>query len=231
MIFFTDLLKRVLTIYSRNFTAVFILLLPTLIWNIAISFIPPDFMTNARFIVPTLVISIIISAFTELLLIGGFSKLLQGEDMDHKMIFPHAGKNLPWFVLLLVLWFLSIFIGALFLLVPGIIFATWFMFLGTVLMLEGKRGMNVFRRSKQLVSGYFFPLLWREAGVILLTIIIVSAANQGLNAILNFIALPAIIPYIAIINTLFGVTLSALFLPIVTGATVTLYLEVRRLKE
>lgn len=230
MLSFPNLVKQVLTLYSNNFRRLFSLLLVTLLWNIAISFIPPELIPKAKIAIPLLAISFVVSAFTELALIGGFSNLIQESKIAPATIFRNAGKRLPWFILLLILWLLSIFFGALFLILPGIIFATWFMFLGAVCLLEGEQGMKAFRKSKQLVSGHFFPLLMRTAGVMLLTLIILGAANEGLTAILKLLALPALVPYIALISTLFGVVLSTLALPIITGTVVTLYYEMKRLK-
>ncbi len=58
--------------------------------------------------------------------------------------------------ILVLLW-------ALLLIIPGIIFSIFYAFAAYVFFFEGKKGMDALRRSKDLVKGYFWPVLGRIA--------------------------------------------------------------------
>jgi len=51
--------------------------------------------------------------------------------------------------------------GYMLFVIPGIIFSIWFTFSTYVLVSEDLRGMNALFRSKQLVAGYWWKILWR----------------------------------------------------------------------
>jgi hypothetical protein len=65
--------------------------------------------------------------------------------------------------------------GYMLFMVPGIIFSIWFAFSTFVLISEDLRGMNAIFRSKQLVAGYWWKVLWRffVMGVIVLAVLII----------------------------------------------------------
>lgn len=77
--------------------------------------------------------------------------------------------------------------GYMLLIVPGIIFAIWFTFSTYVLVSEDRRGMNALFRSKQLVAGYWWKVLWRFS-VIGLLIFLFYLALFGI--IIIFLSLP-----------------------------------------
>lgn len=231
MISFTDLIKKVFQLYTNNLKIIFPLILVSLLWNIATALIPVSAATALRFMLPIILASFIISAFTELALINGFSALIQNTKVKTKTLLLQALAKLPRFVLIFILWSIIILIGIIFLIVPAIIFATWFMFIGAIIMLEKQPGIaDVFRRSKYLVSNNFFPLLSRVATVMILTIIIIAMANQGFTNIINTFASAGTSTYLTMLTNLFGPILTVLLLPIVTGTIVVLYYEVRGVK-
>lgn len=65
------------------------------------------------------------------------------------------------FVLVYVLYNLVTLIGFFLLLIPGVVFKTWFSFSPVVTLLEGAHGTGSLRRSKDLVDGRFWSILWR----------------------------------------------------------------------
>ncbi len=54
-----------------------------------------------------------------------------------------------------------IFFGFLLLFVPGILFSIWFIFGAYVFVEEGRPGLEALKRSRQLVSGYAWPVFGR----------------------------------------------------------------------
>lgn len=83
---------------------------------------------------------------------------------DSKDLFwPYLGVSILTAVLIL-LW-------SLLLIIPGIIFAVFYSLSIYVFFSENKKGMEAIKRSKQLVSGYFWPVLGRIAFFFLVALI------------------------------------------------------------
>lgn len=230
MISFSELIKKVLTIYSINFKTFLVILLATLLWDIAISTIPVSLAATLRFIIPTLSVSLIIAAFTELSLIKRYACFIEQKPTTLRAIFTEALKKLPWFILILLLWMAIMTVGITFLVFPAVIFGVWFMFTGTILMLEDIHGLKVFKRSKTLTSGFFFPLLLRAGAITITAFFVAAAAAQGFSSILT-VLLGQSNPYGLAFSAIVGSILTALVLPIISGTVVTLYFEVKRLKS
>lgn len=76
-------------------------------------------------------------------------------------------------------------VGFLLFIIPGIIFAIWFGLAAYVLVAEGLTGMKALSRSKQLVSGYWWPVFGRILVVFLIVIV--------LNLIISVLNMPRII--------------------------------------
>ena len=79
------------------------------------------------------------------------------------LLWPYLGLSLLTAVLVL-LW-------SLLLIIPGIIFSVFYTFAIYVFFCEGKRGMDALRRSRSLVSGYFWPVFGRILFLLLVTLI------------------------------------------------------------
>ena len=136
-----------------------------------------------------------------------------------------ALKKLPRFVVILILWFLAVIVGLFFLIVPGIIFATWFLFLSSVYIIEETPTLGVFRRSKALVAPYFLSVLWRIALTSVIFISVLWTASRGIEFILALLKTNPAMSY----NIVSGMSaaLGALLLPAYIGVVVTMYLDVR----
>lgn len=97
---------------------------------------------------------------------------------DSKDLFwPYLGVSILTAVLIL-LW-------SLLLIIPGIIFAVFYSLSIYVFFSENKKGMDAIKRSKQLVSGYFWPVLGRIAFFFLLAMVfsfIISIPAIPLNS-------------------------------------------------
>ncbi|KKU73052.1 MAG: hypothetical protein UX98_C0012G0012 [Parcubacteria group bacterium GW2011_GWA2_47_26] len=233
MISSAELLKRPLQIYSAHFNIFFKLLLVPLIFNIAVSAIPITRNAELALIValPMALFSILVAAWTELALVRAFYNYSSGATLNIAATLREALQKLPSFIFLLIIWFVVVLVGLAFLIIPGIIFATWFMFLSSALVIEDQRGLAVFRRSKQLVANNFFGLFWRAVASALLISVILITAIQGFVAILQATGLRAFNQFLFdVITNSFGSALSVLFLPAFIGIIVTLYLEIHKTK-
>jgi len=71
-------------------------------------------------------------------------------------------RSLPWRRLIAIdlLFTLSISIGLLLLVVPGVVLATWFALAAPAAKLEDRRVIDSFRRSRALVRGRFWMVFW-----------------------------------------------------------------------
>ena len=69
--------------------------------------------------------------------------------------------------------------GFLLFFIPGIILAIWFSLALYILIAEDKRGTNALFRSKQLVSGKWWTVFWRQ--------ILISLMVMGVGMIISFI--------------------------------------------
>ena len=233
MLSYSDLIKRVLNSYVGHFKHVFMAVLFSLLWNIVIGILLVRLDALEQWIIPVLVVSAIISAYTELMLTATFASVIEGKPGNVLQIWSAGLKRLPIFFPLLILWGLLMFFGFFLFFFPAIIFATWFMFLSAAVMLEGKTWLAAFARSKALTSGFFFPLFLRAGVTIAVVIFIASAASRGFSYLMAYTyALMRLTPTsAAIIANAFGAVLGALLLPVITGTIVTLYYEMKKIKE
>lgn len=87
----------------------------------------------------------------------------------------HMG-SLLWVTVLVSLVVLG---GYILLIIPGVIFSVWFIFATYVYIFEGIKGTAALKRSKQLVQGYWWPVLGR--------IILVGIASWALVSFIKFI--------------------------------------------
>src|SRR3989338_3773906 len=145
MIPFPNLIKKVLALYAAHFRAFLSVVGLTMAWNIALAFIPIDLENIPRLLGPIIGISLLIALYTELLLVGTFSRLLEGQPLHGNEIATAALRRFPLYFALIVSWTLIIILGALLAVVPAIIFATWFMFISSTFLIEHQGVASAFK--------------------------------------------------------------------------------------
>lgn len=227
MISFHELLKRPLLIYLAHFGTFFKIILISLIFNVAINVVSaPSLALTLKLTAPLTPLSILLTAWAELALVRTFFGYSQGESPTAGPMLSAALKKLPGFVIILILWFLAVITGLVFVIVPGIIFATWFLFVSSAYMIENTPISGVFRRSKALVSPYFLSIFWRIALASIIFVSILWTASRGIEFFLELLKTNPTISY----NLASGASaiLGALLLPAYIGVVVTMYLDVRQ---
>ena len=85
-----------------------------------------------------------------------------------------------------VLAALGITIGFIFLIVPGLLLATWWLLVVPVVMLEGRSVLEAFGRSRELVRGNG----WSVFGLIVLTFLVLLAAGIVVGIVLTIVLAP-----------------------------------------
>jgi hypothetical protein len=103
---------------------------------------------------------------------------LHGE--EHRPL-RRLARSLPWgrLIAIDILFALLIAVGFLLLIVPALVFATWFALAAPAAKLEGRSVRDSFRRSRALVQGRFWIVFWT---VIPLTIVGYALATIGETA-------------------------------------------------
>jgi hypothetical protein len=125
------------------------------------------FQENINFFPPTGVIILInlvylvVYLLTLLAGVSAIKRVTAKESVDVKRIYTFALKNLWKFSLLVVLVFLVSLGGFILLIIPGIIFGTWFSFSNFIFVDKGLGVKASMGKSRELVKGRFWAVLGR----------------------------------------------------------------------
>jgi len=164
-----DLLKRTFSVYkARLGTFVGIMILPLIVAVLGILLLIPlvfisdpggNFFTAISLVIIWALAMVIIGFWAQIALIFAI------RDREEKIGITESFKK-SWHKIISFAWvsFLAGFItlgGSMLFIIPGIIFSIWFAFSVYVLISEDLRGMNALFRSKQLVVGYWWKVLWK----------------------------------------------------------------------
>ena len=63
--------------------------------------------------------------------------------------------------------------GFFMLVIPGIVFSTWFMFAIYIFAIEGDKGVNALLKSREYVRGYWWPVFGRQIVFVLAVLVVV----------------------------------------------------------
>lgn len=151
---------------------------------------------------PLSLIGLILLFLSSLVLGLAFNKLVysaaEGKPETINDSVKYGFENaVPYFVVSLVIG-IFVLLGIIALVIPGIIIAVWLSLASSIFVIEGKRGMAVLKRSKELVTGYFWPVLGRIVMLGLLIGIISALFNNVpfLSVALNLVTAPFATAYV-----------------------------------
>ena len=96
----------------------------------------------------------------------------RGQNPSAKYYLKSAWNYLGSYAFITLLVGLCVLGGTILLIVPGVIFAIWFMFSGYVFVSEGIKGKLALRRSRELVTGYWWAVFGRMALLVVASLII-----------------------------------------------------------
>ncbi len=152
------------SLYTKNFAlfakVVTWLLVPTVILSIL-----PVLPLGLAVLVPLNLFfslaSFFIGLFVAVALVAVITVLLKKETVNLTSIYNFSYSKILSYLWISILTILAVLGGTILFIIPGIIFSVWFSFAAYVLVVEGKTGVQSLAASKELVKGYFWPVLWR----------------------------------------------------------------------
>lgn len=229
-----DLLKQSWQIYKNRFwTLVGITAFPFLIWLVIgglfwmSSFVLANSGLNILFIILALILvipGIILFVWSGLALIYVVKE--SNEEIGFKESFRQAwGKKILSFAFIGLLNTLVIFGGFILGIIPGIIFAIWFIVAQFVFVVEGQKGFSALLRSKEYVAGRWGKVFWRVVvfGLVALGVGLINwGISFGMIMGLDWLSYPIIFGNILsfiefLINILFGLFAVVYFFSLYTA--------------
>lgn len=162
-------------------------------------------------------IGVIIWAITEAAILRGAAQATIGDPVDIEASYRWGLRRFGSVLLVSVLVGLTIVVGFLLLIIPGIIFLVFLSVSVPALVIENVRGREAMRRSWNLVSGHF----WHTLGAILVAAIITSLVSSIIGSIgANWF-----------VEWIFTAIAEIITVPFTAIVGVVLYLDLRARKE
>ncbi len=125
-----------------------------------------DFQALKPFIGPIAVGIIILVAFGTWISAAmqkAVSKVADANKPSVREVLSGTLSRVPAYIATSILMGLIVFIGFLLLVIPGVIFMVWFYFATFFVVLEKSGPINALKKSRELVKGYFWPVVGRTA--------------------------------------------------------------------
>lgn len=226
-----QLLGRSFTLYFKNFSLIFKAIVWLLILQVGVLFLPEikGISKEVEILAASAIFAFIflVGAWTDQLILHLLYQAEQKTPVDLLESGKRSLQRLPGYVFVLVLWWLLVFLGFVFLVVPGMIFMTWYSFALLIFVAEGAGGWSVFRRSRALAKGFGWRIFTRLLVSLLAVIFIFSVLNKASAVFLG--------PILAgndlkIITDVINVVISRLAAPFLSAVVVNMYSEIKRLK-
>jgi len=236
-----DLMRESWTLYKNNFLF-FIKIAAWLLIPAVILTVLPALDTGGKFFGLINIFSLLVYLFTifflasliSIALVLAINGLLKKERVDMKAIYNASYSKIISYIWISVLVTVAILGGTLLLIIPGIIFSIWFSFSLYILILSGSRGTQSLSESRELVKGYFWPVLWRWVapyfvfGLLLTVIFVIPVYLIGLAIGNPMAGFAAETPWWAdLISSVFSI----LTVPLFTIIGVLLYNSLKKEKE
>lgn len=116
----------------------------------------------------------------------------RAEKLDILKIYKKTWSKISSYLLIVILISLATLGGLFLLIVPGIIFAVWFSLSTYVFVVEGGRGVEALKKSKQYVTGNWWPVAGRFLllGIVYLAVSAIAGRNQILSSALSIFLAP-----------------------------------------
>jgi len=163
-------------------------------------------------------IGVIISAVLQAAILRGAAEATIGDPVDVEGSYRWGFRHFGSVLLLAVLVGLTVVVGLILLVIPGIIFLVFFSVSVPALVVENRRGTKAMGRSWNLVSGHF----WHALAVILVAAIIAGIVGGIIGALGGSSW---------VLRWIFGAIAQIITSPFTALVSVLLYLDLRARKE
>lgn len=152
-----------------------------------------------------IVASVIFQILAQTTLVWGIIRLRAKKKVSINLAWQKVGEKTKALVWLNVLTWLLFIAGYIFLIIPGVILSIWFTFAVIIFLNHKKKGMAALKASKNLVRGYFWPVLWRLIAIngvfVIITLFFSFVPWLGsiVNIALSVFAMPLIATYVYLV--------------------------------
>lgn len=184
-----SLINESWTLYRNHFKLFAKIVVWILVPSVILSILP-TITTNAVILLPInfffSLVSLFVGLFIAIVLVSSINSLMKKETVNLTTLYNASYSKILSYFWISILTGLAVLGGTLLLVIPGIIFSVWFSFAAIIFIIEGARGTQALKASKELVKGKFWSVLWRwfapyfVYGLILTVIILIPVYLIGL---------------------------------------------------
>jgi hypothetical protein len=175
-------------------------------------------------------IAAIISIWAGMAMVKIVHSLLTGNDPGEWKGSFVSTRRLIWpAIYTSILETLAVMGGLILLIIPGIIFAIWLIFVFYIVIIEEKKGVAALRASKQLVAGRWWAILWRALlpGIVFGVAAIILETVVGLPLV-YLQNINAAVPVVSVAQAILSSAVGSAIAPLAAAAIVTLYLSAKK---
>lgn len=203
--------------YKKFLTISFWMFLPTVL--VTAVFLATRLLGTAEFVSAAMVVVVSLPAYlaqflATMVFVMAIDAILKNEDFDPRKLAEAALKKIWPVLLVAALTALVVLGGFILLIIPGIIFSIWYAFSYYEAVLNDMRGLAALKKSKELVAGRFWAVLWRLAASTFFWSIVVWLFMSTVFLLLQALTRP----FLAIISAEPWATLLASFLELASNA-------------
>ncbi|MBI4435743.1 hypothetical protein HY630_03660 [Candidatus Uhrbacteria bacterium] len=168
-----ELLQMTVALYRKEFW-LFLgyaawLLVPAAAFSFAIA-LPPNPVTTTLIIV-TVVLQLFVWLWIIVCLMRATILLSEQKPIDHDLLSTQALQRIQPVLAVVFLQALLVFGGLLLLIIPSILFWTWYSLAHVAAGVDDRRPIEALAQSRSLVTGRFFSVLWRlVSGPVVITL-------------------------------------------------------------
>lgn len=232
-----EIAKQSWQIYKNNFTTFLSVTIWLLPFVIITSLMESNQSISGLYFIVT-ILSIAASLAVSIIVIEASNAFYNNQPVNIKEAVNPAIRRMGSYLWIAILNALIVIAGLIILIIPGIIFAIWYSLAEQVFVLENVKGYSALKRSKELVTGYWWAILWRWlAPSILFGIIIALISAVIFLPIILFTDFNAYEAFLStnqkpsLFESLYSGILGIIVTPLFTTIGVIIYNNVKQLKE
>lgn len=219
------LLKQTWALYREKFVLLFSLMFfPCLLLELdpLLNNLDPAFSLNASILI--IIASALLTTW------AGIAVVLV---LDNKKLTYREACRESWSKFWSLIWvaIISCFVvggGFALFVLPGLIFAVYFMFAKLIAVLENKKGVTALARSREYVRGYFWAVTGRYALVVFVSLLVYSVLSAVVGLLIGGIVVSATAGFL--ITSFLTVVINTITFPLMVTAVYLVYHNLRSVR-